>query len=204
MDFAHLEISGDAPPNPLELFREWYDAAKQTDPQDFNAMTVATADQKGRPSARVLLLKGYDDDGFVFYTNRESRKGIQLGENPYAALCFYWPALHRQVRIEGPVSQVSDEESDAYFSTRPKGSRIGAWASQQSRPLESRSAINRRIDELDAQYEGNDTVPRPPYWGGYRLKPERFEFWQAGEFRVHTRVIYLPDGDNWERVLLNP
>ena len=204
MDFAHLEISGDAPPNPLELFREWYDAAKQTDPQDFNAMTVATADQKGRPSARVLLLKGYDDDGFVFYTNRESRKGIQLGENTYAALCFYWPALHRQVRIEGPVSQVSDEESDAYFSTRPKGSRIGAWASQQSRPLESRSAINRRIDELDAQYEGNDTVPRPPYWGGYRLKPERFEFWQAGEFRVHTRVIYLPDGDNWERVLLNP
>ncbi|WP_193173184.1 pyridoxamine 5'-phosphate oxidase [Nisaea nitritireducens] len=175
--------------NPFELFDGWLQAASETEPNDANAMTVATADADGRPSARILLLKGFDEQGFVFYSNMESQKGREIGANPFVALCFHWKSVRRQVRITGPVTRVTDEEADAYFNSRPRGSRVGAWASQQSRPLADRPALMEAVENADRKYPG-ESVPRPPYWSGWRLTPLAIEFWQDGEFRLHDRFRF--------------
>jgi pyridoxamine 5'-phosphate oxidase len=175
--------------DPLALFAEWYAEAEKGEPNDPSAMTVATVGADGMPSARMVLLKGYDASGFVFYTNHESRKGQQLIAHPKAALLFHWKSLRRQVRLEGPVSQTTPEESDAYFATRARGSQIGAWASEQSRPLESRFALEKRVAEFTAKHLIG-TVSRPPHWSGFRLQPTLIEFWQDGAFRLHDRLEY--------------
>ncbi|MBI4239206.1 MAG: pyridoxamine 5'-phosphate oxidase [Deltaproteobacteria bacterium] len=167
------------------------------------AMTLATADRDGRPSARTVLLKGVDADGLVFFTNSESRKGEQLLANPYAAICFHWDALKQQVHLEGPVAPVSTAESDAYWETRPRKSQIGAWASQQSRSLVRRIDLVTQIVKLTAKFLGRP-IPRPPYWQGFRLQPERIEFWHARPFRLHERILYQRHGDTWTKELLYP
>ena len=168
-------------------------------------MTLATADAAGRPSARIVLLKGIDPRGFVFFTNRESRKARELEERPFAALVLHWPKAAEQIRVEGRVERVSDAESDLYFATRPRGSQIGAWASSQSRPLESREALLNRVREAEARFAGQP-VPRPPFWGGYRLVPDRIEIWRGQESRLHDRVVYARDaeGDPWREERLYP
>lgn len=192
-------VAGD----PFVQFQEWLSAAEKSEPNDANAMTLATADAAGRPTARMVLLKGFDARGFVFYTNLESRKGRALAENPHAALLFHWKSLGRQVRIEGPVEPVTAAEADAYFASRPRASRIGAWASTQSRPLESRFALERRVIELTARF-GLGEVPRPDYWSGFRVRPERIEFWRQGHFRLHDRLVYLRAGAGWQTQKLFP
>ncbi len=191
------------PDNPIGLFRAWFAEATQTEPSDANAVALATADARGRPSARMVLLKDVDDRGFVFYTNLDSRKGRELGENPRAALCFHWKSLDRQVRVEGPVAPVADAEADAYFASRDRASRIGAWASLQSRPLESRFALERRVAEFTAKFHVG-AVPRPPYWSGFRLTPDAIEFWQERPFRLHDRTLYHREGDAWTARKLYP
>ena len=175
--------------DPLQLFERWMTEASQSEIADANAMTLATATKDGRPSARIVLLKGIDAHGLVFYTNLESRKAEELAANPVAALLFHWKSLGRQVRVEGPITRASDAEADVYFASRLRISRLGAWASDQSRPLSSRSELERRLAEYEARYP-TDEVPRPPYWGGYRLAPERFEFWQDMPFRLHDRLVF--------------
>jgi pyridoxamine 5'-phosphate oxidase len=193
----------DAYPDPIEQFRRWFDEALAADLHEPNAMTLATTSD-GRPSARVVLLKGFDERGFVFYTSYEGRKSRELEINPYAALVFYWGELERQVRIEGRVSRVSEEESDAYFAGRPRGSQLGAWASEQSRPVRDRGVLEERLRELEAEYEGRE-VPRPPFWGGYRVEPETIEFWQGRENRLHDRLIYRrSESGGWKRERLQP
>lgn len=189
--------------DPLAEFRQWFARAAQNAPHDPVAVTLATASRDGRPSARVVLLRGVDDHGFVFFTNYQSRKASEIEANPHAALCCYWPWLDEQVRVEGLVERVTTDESDAYFAGRPRGSQIGAWASAQSRPLESREALEQAYHDVDAQY-ASQTVPRPPHWGGYRLVPERIEFWRAGTYRLHNRVVYIREGAGWRRELLYP
>jgi pyridoxamine 5'-phosphate oxidase len=193
----------DAAPDPIEQFRRWFDEALTADLHEPNAMTLATATPDGRPSARIVLLKGFDEQGFVFYTNYEGRKGGELVANPRAAMVFYWGELERQVRIEGQVSRVPDEDSDAYFEGRPRGSQLGAWASEQSRPVRDRGALQERLRELEAEYEGRE-VPRPPFWGGYRVKPETIEFWQGRENRLHDRLVYRYSDGLWRRERLQP
>jgi pyridoxamine 5'-phosphate oxidase len=194
----------DAGPDPIQQFRRWFDEVLAADLHEPNAMTLATATPDGRPSARTVLLKGFDKRGFVFYTNYEGRKGWELEANPYAALVFYWGELERQVRIEGRVSRISEEESDAYFAGRPRGSQLGAWASEQSRPVEDRGALEERLRELEAEYEGRE-VPRPPFWGGYRVEPETVEFWQGRENRLHDRLLYSRVGGGaWKLERLQP
>jgi pyridoxamine 5'-phosphate oxidase len=194
----------DAHPDPLEQFRAWFEEALAANLHEPNAMIVATATPDGRPSARVVLLKGFDERGFVFYTNYQGRKGRELEENPRCALLFYWGELERQVRIEGRASRVSGEESDAYFASRPRGSRLGARASEQSRPIEDRAALEQRLRELEASFEGRE-VPRPPFWGGYRVEPEAFEFWQGRENRLHDRLLYRPvETGGWSIARLQP
>ena len=194
----------DADPDPIGQFRRWFDEAFAAGLHEPNAMTLATATTDGRPSARVVLLKGLDERGFVFYTSYEGRKSRELETNPYAALVFYWGELERQVRIEGRVSYVSEEESDAYFAGRPRGSQLGAWVSEQSRPIEDRDALEERLRELEAEYEGRK-VPRPPFWGGYRVEPEVIEFWQGRENRLHDRLIYRrSESGGWRRERLQP
>ena len=163
--------------------------AIKTEPSDANAMTVVTATPEGRPSARAILLKGVDDRGFVFYTNKQSRKAIELAANPRIFLLFHWKSLARQIRIEGTVEDVTDAESDAYYASRPRISRLGAWASRQSRPLAERGELERRLADYEARYPGDD-IPRPAYWSGYRVIPESFEFWQDMPFRLHDRTVY--------------
>jgi pyridoxamine 5'-phosphate oxidase len=180
--------------NPFELFDGWLQAASETEPNDANAMTVATADADGHPSARILLLKGFDEQGFVFYSNMESQKGREIEVNPFVALCFHWKSVRRQVRVTGPVARVTDEEADAYFNSRPRGSRVGAWASQQSRPLADRPALMAAVENADSKYPG-ESVPRPQYWSGWRLTPLAIEFWQDGEFRLHDRFRFSRASD---------
>jgi len=187
--------------DPVEQFDQWYRAAQITEVVEATAVNVATVGSDGRPSARMLLLKGFDRNGFVFYTNFNSRKGTELSENPFACLTFWWPSQYRQVRIEGRVAKVSDEESDAYFSERPFGSRIGALASPQSEVVEGRASLEEHYEMLSNRWQGKQ-VPRPKHWGGYRLKPDRFEFWQSRENRLHDRIVYLREGGEWKVVRL--
>jgi pyridoxamine 5'-phosphate oxidase len=193
----------DLDPDPIVQFGEWFEKVIGADLHEPNAMILATATREGRPSARTILLKGYDERGFVFYTNYEGRKARELQENPLCALLFYWGELERQVRIEGRARRISDEESDAYFLSRPRGSRLGAWASEQSCPVEGRSVLEERVRELESEYEGRE-IPRPPFWGGYRVEPEVIEFWQGRENRLHDRLVYRRDGGGWKIERLQP
>jgi pyridoxamine 5'-phosphate oxidase len=189
--------------DPFELFATWFQEANEKEINDANAMALATVGPDGMPSSRMVLLKGYDSSGFVFYTNLESRKGVQLLGHPKAALLFHWKSLRRQVRIEGNVTPVSDAEADAYFDSRPRQSQIGAWASDQSRPLESRFALEKRVAAFGAKY-GIGTVPRPPHWSGFRVAGERMEFWQDGAFRLHDRLVYHREDGAWRTERLYP
>lgn len=191
-------------PDPIEQFRAWFAQALEAEVLEPNAMTLATATPDGRPSARTVLLKGIDGGGFVFYTNYESPKGQELDANPYAALVFFWKELERQVRITGLAQKVSPVESEAYFRSRPLGSRLGAWASRQSAVIPDRETLEARLREAADRYTGED-VPRPPYWGGYRVVPESIEFWQGRPSRLHDRLRYtrLPD-DTWKIERLSP
>jgi pyridoxamine 5'-phosphate oxidase len=189
--------------DPIAVFREWFATAKESGLFLPESVCLATATADGVPSARMMLLKGVDERGFVFYTNYDSRKGEELTTNPQAALVFHWGVLERQVRVEGRVTRLSQDESFAYFSSRPRGSRIGAWASHQSRPLESRAALEAREREFNSKYPGED-VPLPPYWGGFRLAPERIEFWQGRINRLHDRLRYVRQESGWRVERLQP
>lgn len=191
--------------DPFELFQEWFAEAEDGEISDPNAMALATAAADGRPSVRTVLLKGADERGFVFYTNLTSRKGGELAENANAALLFHWKSLRRQVRIEGPVVPVDEEEADAYYASRPRGSRIGAWASKQSQPMEGRFVLEKRIAEYTAKFGVGD-IPRPDFWSGFRLSPNRIEFWREGSFRLHERTVYSRDGKGggWSTQTLYP
>jgi pyridoxamine 5'-phosphate oxidase len=189
--------------DPFTIFGTWFTEAKQSEPNDPNGMTLATATPDGRPSARMVLLKGWDREGFVFYTNLQSQKGAELAANDQVALLFHWKSLRRQVRIEGTATPATDVEADAYFATRPRLARLGAWASDQSRPLDSRATLVARVAALEARYVLGD-IPRPPHWGGYRVQPARFEFWQDMPFRLHDRTSFTRDGDAWRSEKLYP
>ena len=190
--------------DPVEQFRDWFAHAGQAGQPEPEAMAVSTSTPDGHPSLRWVLLRGFDHRGFVFYTNRRSRKGGELAANPHAAAGFRWYVVDRQVRIAGPVTEVDDEESDAYFASRPRGSQIGAWSSDQSRPVADRSELDRRLAEAEARFEGVP-VPRPPWWGGYRIDPVEMEFWQQGPFRVHDRFRYTRRADGgWDVSQLFP
>jgi pyridoxamine 5'-phosphate oxidase len=187
----------------LARFDELYARAMDCGLPEANAMNVATVGADGRPASRILLLKGHDRRGFVFYTNFRSRKGEELLANPSTALCFFWNPLQEQVRIEGLAEPVSDAEADAYFATRPRMSQVGAWASDQSQPLDSRATFEQRLDEVEARFRDQD-VPRPPHWSGFRVRPERIEFWRGIENRLHERTLYWLDEGEWKRGLLFP
>jgi len=189
--------------NPHALFDAWYTEARTHEPNDSNAMALATVDASGQPSVRMVLLKGHDLRGFVFYTNLESRKAAELAVNPVAAMLFHWKSLRRQIRIEGPVARVTEEEADAYFATRSRDSQLGAWASDQSRPLESRNLFEARYEKMVARFEGQP-VPRPTHWSGFRLAPERIEFWTDREHRLHERRLFVREGNGWHEGLLYP
>ena len=189
--------------DPYAIFAAWLAEATSSEPNDPNAMCLATCTSEGRPSARMVLLKGQDARGFVFYTNLESRKGGELAANPHAALCFHWKTLTRSVRVEGRIEAVSDAEADAYYASRSRGSRIGAWASRQSRELEGRWALEKAVAEYTVKF-GLGEIPRPPHWSGFRLLPERIEFWRDMPFRLHERRIFLASNGGWKRETLYP
>ena len=221
MDVSHLRrdysLTGldeaDALADPIAQFQSWFADVLEADRHDPTAMTLATVDRDGRPSARIVLLKGYDERGFVFFTNYASRKGRELEENPRAALVFYWPDFDRQVRVEGTVERASREESEEYFRSRPRGSRLGAWASPQSTVIDGREELERRLREVEERFPAGDAgdaadiedVPPPDFWGGYRLRPEVIEFWQGRPSRLHDRLRYsrLPEG-GWKIERLSP
>lgn len=188
---------------PLAIFDAWLEEAKKSEPNDPTAMALATVDEDGMPDVRMVLNRGHDDRGFVFFTNFESAKGRQLIATPKAALLFHWKSLRRQVRIRGAVSEVSPAEADAYFDSRARDSRIGAWASDQSRPLEGRFALEKRVAEYALKF-GLGEVPRPPHWSGFRIRPAVFEFWKDGAFRLHDRRQFVRDGDGWTTTRLYP
>jgi pyridoxamine 5'-phosphate oxidase len=189
--------------DPVAQFHTWFQDAIDAGLHEPNAMILATATGEGKPSARTVLLKGYDERGFVFYTNYEGRKAGELETNPECALLFYWGELERQVRVEGTVSRISEQESDEYFASRPRESRLGAWASQQSRPVEDRSVLEERVRALETEYEGRE-IPRPPFWGGYRVEPGEIEFWQGRESRLHDRLVYRREDGAWRIERLQP
>jgi pyridoxamine 5'-phosphate oxidase len=193
----------DVDPDPIVQFHEWFEKVIDADLHEPNAMILATATTDGKPSARTVLLKSYDERGFVFYTNYEGRKAKEIEANPTCALLFHWGELERQIRIEGRVGRVPDAESDAYFAGRPRGSRLGAWASQQSRSVEGRSVLEARVRALEKEYEGRE-IPRPPFWGGYRVESDTIEFWQGRENRLHDRLVYLRNEGGWKIVRLQP
>jgi pyridoxamine 5'-phosphate oxidase len=192
------------PDEAVRRFREVFDLARADAVPEHNAMTLATARADGRPSARTVLLKAMDEQGFVFYTNKQSRKGEQMLANAHAALCFHWAPLGRQVLVEGSVEPVSDEESDAYFASRPRLSQIGAWASRQSQPLDGPEQLEAQVKDVEVRFEGQK-VPRPPHWGGFRVRPRMIEFWTSREGRLHVRDRYeMDDSDRWSHIYLNP
>jgi len=194
------------PPDPIERFRTVYAQAEKIDRSiipEPNAMSLGTIEEGGQPSVRIVLLKAFDEDGFVFYTNYEGRKGRELLAHPRAALCFYWAPLDIQVRIEGTVTKVADEEADAYFASRERRSQVGAWASRQSRPLESPTALDERFAMYEKEFEGRE-VPRPSFWSGFRVAPERIEFWKGKANRLHERHLYTRDGNGWKIETLYP
>lgn len=200
-------LESESPQEPLALFDLWLEQAIETErpPTEANAMLLSTVDGGGQPHARVMLLKGLDARGFVFFSNYESAKGLDMAANPLAALTFFWPVLERQIRIEGRVEQISSAESDAYYAMRPLGSRLGAWSSPQSRPIESRDELDQRLQAIRQRFAGETSPPRPAYWGGYRLLPSRMEFWQGRPDRLHDRLEYrLQTDGSWSRSRLAP
>ncbi|WP_108681360.1 pyridoxamine 5'-phosphate oxidase [Methyloceanibacter sp. wino2] len=201
MDNQDFTVAND----PFALFQTWLTEAEKTEPADPEAMAVATADADGLPNVRMILLKGADERGFVFYTNCGSAKGGELAVNPKAALLFYWKSLGRQIRVRGPVEPTTEAEADAYFATRHPQSRVGAWASQQSRPLESRAALEEAVARYTDEFDGRE-VTRPEYWRGYRVRPVEIEFWQNGEYRLHDRIVFRRDtlDGAWTKTRLNP
>lgn len=194
----------DVAKEPVEQFKLWFKNASESGIYEPNAMTLSTVSPEGKPSARIVLLKGFDEKGFIFYTNYEGRKGKQLAENPFAALTFYWDVIHRQVRIEGKVKKLSAKASTAYFQKRPKGSQIGAWASPQSQAISGREILEENVADLIAKHEEDEVLPRPKHWGGYVVIPERIEFWQGRDNRLHDRVAYEKKGRSWKTSRLAP
>ena len=188
---------------PYTLFAQWLEDATASEPNDPNAVALASVDAEGMPNVRMVLLKDFDEQGFVFYTNYESAKGREVLGAMKAAMCFHWKSLRRQVRVRGPVEKVSEAEADAYFASRPRGSRIGAWASAQSRPLESRFALEKSVAEYTARYAIGE-FPRPPYWSGFRIRPVSIEFWHDRPFRLHDRALFEKDGAGWRKTRLYP
>jgi pyridoxamine 5'-phosphate oxidase len=189
--------------DPIALFDSWFAEARTSEPNDANAMALATSDANGAPHVRMVLLKGHGADGFVFYTNQQSDKARQISERPFAALLFHWKSLRRQVRVEGKVLGVSDADADAYFASRGRDSQLGAWASDQSRPLDARATFEARFAEVSARYAGQD-VPRPPHWSGYAVDPARIEFWEDRPHRLHHRRLFVRSGSGWSEGLLYP
>ena len=190
--------------NPISLFKIWFDEAKKSELNDPNALSLATSDNMGVPSVRMVLLKSFDNNGFVFYTNLNSTKSKAIRDNPIVSMCFHWKSLLRQIRITGKASNVSDQEADEYYNSRSYGSRIGAWASKQSSILNNRKELNKEIEDYKSKFPNNDKVPRPSHWSGWRVNPSEIEFWLDGDNRVHERLKYIKDNESWKKILLSP
>ena len=190
--------------NPFSLFKIWFEEAKKSELNDPNALSLATSDNKGIPSVRMVLLKSFDDSGFVFYTNLNSVKSKAIKDNPIVSMCFHWKSLLRQIRITGKASNVSDQEADEYYNSRSYGSRIGAWASKQSSILNNRKELDKEIEDYKSKFPNNDKVPRPSHWSGWRVNPSEIEFWLDGDNRIHERLKYLKVNESWKKILLSP